>query len=63
MTTLQKVEIILKQLGMPPYRWRQEILVDALEAEYDEGFQNGMSRARDEQEYAARHDKSTGPIA
>ena len=63
MNSHQKAEIILEQLGVLHYKWRQKILVDALEAEYDEGFQNGMSSARDEQEYAARHDKSTGPVA
>lgn len=63
MTPQQKAEAFLEEFGMLPLDWRLEIVIKAFESEYDEGFQNGINRARDEQEYAARHDKSTGPVA
>ena len=61
MTSRQKAEALLKELRMPVFQYRLDAIFKALEDEYDEGFQNGMNRAQEDQERESRI--PTGPVA
>ena len=64
MTSRQKAEDVLYNLvrvGLLSHAKRVSVVQTALEAEYDEGFQNGMNRAQEDEEH--EHRKQTGPVA
>ena len=56
MTPQQKAEALLEGMGISAsYTYLVASVKKALEDEYDEGFQNGMNRAHEDHESAARH--------